>query len=86
MIDTKPSATTTDSGIRAPSDESSLTVGPTGPTMLHDRYLVEARTLYRDVMTDPDREHLAANIVGHVRHAVNTRDRLLDERGSTSAP
>jgi hypothetical protein len=54
--------------------------------MLHDRYPVEARTLDRDVMTDPDREHLAANIVGHVRHAVNTRDRLLDDRGSTSAP
>jgi catalase len=85
MIDTKPSATTTDSGIRTPSDEFSLTVGPTGPTMLHDRYLVEARTRLRR-HDRPYREHLAANIVGHVRHAVNTRDRLLDERGSTSAP
>jgi len=54
--------------------------------MLHDRYMVEVRTLSGDVRTDPDREHLAANIVGHVRHAVKTRDRLLDERGSTSAP
>jgi hypothetical protein len=28
--DSKPQATTTDSGIPAPSDEYSLTVGPTG--------------------------------------------------------
>jgi hypothetical protein len=55
LIDTKPS-TTTDSGIRAPSDEFSLTVGPTEPTMLHDGYMVEARTLSGDVRTDPDRE------------------------------
>jgi catalase len=34
-------ATTTDSGIPAPSDEFSLTVGPAGPTLLHDHYLVQ---------------------------------------------
>jgi catalase len=33
--------TTTDSGIPAPSDERSLTVGPNGPTVLHDHYLVQ---------------------------------------------
>ncbi|MGI8429031.1 MAG: catalase [Solirubrobacteraceae bacterium] len=33
-------ATTTDSGIPAPSDEYSLTVGPTGPSVLHDHYVV----------------------------------------------
>ena len=36
-----PPATTTDSGIPAPSDEYSLTVGPTGPTALHDHYVVQ---------------------------------------------
>jgi catalase len=36
-----PSATTTDSGIPAASDEFSLTVGPSGPTVLHDHYLVQ---------------------------------------------
>jgi catalase len=41
MSDTKPPATTTDSGIPAPSDEYSLTVGPSGPTVLHDHYLVQ---------------------------------------------
>ena len=33
--------TTTDSGILAPSDEYSLTVGPSGPIVLHDHYLVQ---------------------------------------------
>jgi catalase len=34
-------ATTTDAGIPAPSDEYSLTVGPTGPNVLHDNYVVQ---------------------------------------------
>ena len=34
-------ATTSDSGILAVSDEHSLTVGPTGPTVLHDHYVVQ---------------------------------------------
>jgi catalase len=33
--------TTTDSGIPVASDEHSLTVGPTGPTVLHDSYTVQ---------------------------------------------
>src|ERR1700738_2395158 len=37
----RPPATTTDSGIPAPSDEYSLTVGPGGPTVLHDHYVVQ---------------------------------------------
>ena len=36
-----PPTTTTDSGIPAPSDEFSLTVGPDGPTVLHDHYVVQ---------------------------------------------
>ena len=34
-------ATTTDSGIPAASDEHSLTVGPAGPIVLHDHYVVQ---------------------------------------------
>ena len=37
----RPAATTTDSGIPAPSDEYSLTVGPEGPIALHDHYVVQ---------------------------------------------
>src|SRR5450756_3176775 len=41
MTDAKPPVTTTDSGIAAASDEYSLTVGPAGPTVLHDHYVVQ---------------------------------------------
>ncbi len=40
MNEITPPATTTDSGVPAPSDEYSLTVGPSGPTVLHDHYVV----------------------------------------------
>src|SRR5947199_388111 len=33
--------TTTDAGIPASSDEHSLTVGPDGPILLHDHYLIQ---------------------------------------------
>jgi len=33
--------TTTDAGIPAPSDEHSLTVGPNGPILLQDHYLIQ---------------------------------------------
>ncbi|VEB35288.1 Catalase [Legionella sainthelensi] len=33
--------TTTDSGIPVPSDEYSLSIGPNGPIVLHDHYLIE---------------------------------------------
>ena len=41
MPDEQPPITTTDSGIPASSDEYSLTVGPQGPTVLHDHYVVQ---------------------------------------------
>jgi catalase len=37
----QPDATTTDAGILAESDEHSLTIGPDGPILLHDHYLIE---------------------------------------------
>jgi catalase len=37
----RPPTTTTDSGIPVASDELSLTVGPNGPTVLHDAYVVQ---------------------------------------------
>jgi catalase len=41
MTDQKPPVTTTDAGIPAPSDEYSLSVGPDGPLLLHDHYLLQ---------------------------------------------
>jgi catalase len=39
--DRKPPATTNDSGVPVASDDHSLTVGPKGPTVLHDSYVVQ---------------------------------------------
>src|SRR6478752_10157904 len=41
MTEKRPPATTTDSGNPVASDEHSLTVGPNGPTVLHDAHLVQ---------------------------------------------
>ena len=41
MTSTQPRPTTTDAGIPVASQEHSLTVGPDGPILLHDFYLIE---------------------------------------------
>ena len=41
MTDVQPIPTTTDAGIPVESDEHSLTIGPDGPILLHDHYLIE---------------------------------------------
>ncbi|MGH8504288.1 MAG: catalase, partial [Gammaproteobacteria bacterium] len=41
MTDTKRKPTTTDAGIPVASDEHSLTIGPNGPVLLQDHYLIE---------------------------------------------
>src|ERR1700674_2055721 len=41
MTDERSPITTTDAGIPAPSDDHSLTVGPDGPILLQDHYLIQ---------------------------------------------
>lgn len=41
MTQQQPRATTNDAGIPVASDDHSLTVGPDGPILLHDHYLIE---------------------------------------------
>src|SRR6201993_744108 len=41
VTDKQPTATTTDAGAPVESDEFSLTVGPDGPVLLQDHYLIE---------------------------------------------
>ena len=41
MSDKQPPRTTTDAGIPAPSDEHSLTLGPNGPILLQDHYVIQ---------------------------------------------
>jgi catalase len=38
--------TTTDAGIAAPSDHQSLTIGPDGPILLQDHYLIEQMAMF----------------------------------------
>lgn len=47
--------TTTDSGIPAPSDGESLTVGPDGPILLQDHYLIEQMAMFNRERT-PERQ------------------------------
>ena len=47
--------TTTDAGIPVASDEHSLTVGPDGPIVLHDHYLMEQMAAFNREMI-PDRQ------------------------------
>ena len=41
MSDQQPPRTTTDAGIPAASDEHSLTIGPDGPILLQDHYVIQ---------------------------------------------
>lgn len=41
MSEKKPPVTTTDAGIPAPHDDYSLTIGPNGPILLQDHYLIQ---------------------------------------------
>jgi catalase len=69
--------TTTDAGIPVASDEHSLTVGPDGPIVLQDHYLIEQManfnpgTLVRKVMDDAQRDRLVSNVVGHLKAGVS---------------
>jgi catalase len=55
MKDTDRRHTTTDAGIPVPSDEFSLTVGPDGPILLQDHYLMEQMANFNREMI-PDRQ------------------------------
>ncbi|MEO8816236.1 MAG: catalase [Mycobacterium sp.] len=47
--------TTTEAGSPAPSDDTSLTVGPDGPILLHDHYLIEQMAMFNRERT-PERQ------------------------------
>jgi catalase len=55
MTTSKPRPTTTESGIPVSSDEFSLTVGPDGPVLLNDHYLIEQMASFNREMI-PDRQ------------------------------
>ena len=47
MTHTPPKATATDAGAPIESDEHSLTIGPDGPILLHNHYLIEQLAQFR---------------------------------------
>jgi catalase len=55
VTDTQPKPTTTDAGIPVESDEHSLTVGPDGPILLQDHYLIEQMAQWNRERT-PERQ------------------------------
>jgi catalase len=55
MTNPRPKPTTTDGGIPVASDEYSLTVGPDGPILLQDHYLLETMANFNREMI-PDRQ------------------------------
>ena len=56
MSDANPPRTTTDAGIPAPSDEHSLTIGPDGPILLQDHYVIQK-------MAQSNRERVPERVV-----------------------
>ena len=58
--------TTTDAGIPVPSDEHSLTIGPNGPILLHDHYLIEQMANFnRERITERQPHAKGGGAFGH---------------------
>jgi Catalase len=73
MTTMQPRPTTTDAGIPVASDQLSLTVGPDGPILLHDAYLIEQ-------MANFNRERIPERQPHAKGHGAAARLRVLEER------
>src|SRR6202048_5192562 len=74
MTEVQPIPTTTDAGIPVPSDDHSLTVGPDGPILLQDHYLIEQMANFnREPTPAPQPPAKGAGAFGHfeVTHDVS---------------
>ncbi|HEV7829290.1 MAG TPA: catalase [Pseudonocardiaceae bacterium] len=74
MTTTQPKPTTTDAGIPVESDEHSLTVGPDGPILLQDHYLIEQMAQWNRERTPERQPHAkGSGAFGHfeVTHDVS---------------
>src|ERR1700761_7349665 len=59
--------TTTDGGAPAPSDDQSLTIGPDGPILLQDHYLIEQMAMFnRERIPERQAHAKGGGAVGHV--------------------
>lgn len=66
MTTDKPKTATTDAGIPVASTENSLTVGPNGPILLHDAYLIEQMAAFnREMIADRQPHAKGSGAFGH---------------------
>ena len=72
MTDPRVNPTTTDAGAPAESDEYSLTVGPDGPILLQDHYLIEQMANFNRERIPERQPH--AKCGGAFGHFAVTRD------------
>ncbi|MGH8148197.1 MAG: catalase [Rhodanobacteraceae bacterium] len=72
MTDKQPKPTTTDGGAPVASDEHSLTIGPDGPIVLHDHYLIEQMANFNRERVPERQPHAKGG--GAFGHFETTRD------------
>lgn len=76
--------TTTDAGIPAPSDSESLTIGPDGPILLQDHYLIEQMAMFNRERTPERQPHAKGG--GAFGHLEVTADVSAYTRAALFAP
>jgi len=64
--------TTTDAGIPAPSDEQSLTIGPDGPILLQDHYLIEQMAQFNRERIPERQPHAKAGCIRPLRRTATS--------------
>jgi catalase len=79
VTNTQPPPTTTDAGIPAESDEHSLTVGPDGPVLMQDHYLIEQMAQFNRERVDKD---IGDRIEQGVRAKASEKDPKAEEQGN----
>ena len=85
MTHDKPEVTTTDAGIPVESDEFSLTVGPNGPVLLHDHYLIEQMANFnRERIPERQPHAKGGGAFGHFQVTSDVSNQYPDFKGTPS--
>jgi catalase len=87
VTDNQPVATTTDAGALVESDEHSLTVGPDGPLLLQDHYLIEQMANFnRERIPERQPHAKGGGAFGHFEVTNDVSARTPRRRCSSPAP
>src|SRR5258705_13923961 len=84
VTQTQPEPTTTDAGIPVESDEHSLTVGPDGPILLQDHYLIEQMAQFNRERIPERQPHAKGGVA--FGHFEETNDGTKDTRAPVFQP